>query len=167
MESKYVTVKLKDAEAKIEYYTSFGWTLVGDMEELPGGKIGLSFERNRKELASFDKIRNAEKAYAEISRPFPLLGFIFLGIASILLALYFVLQKSFQFYIVFLFTSLVFFGLTIYMMIIFLIVAIKRKGLQKKIIKNVGIEAGTIRSLPLKNNIERETDDTWLIANNL
>lgn len=167
MESKYVIVKLKNAEEKVEFYTSFGWSLVGDMESLPGGKVGLTFERDPKDLLSFEKIRNAERAYAQISRPYPLAAIIVLAIAIGALISYFALQKVFDFYIAFLFISLAAFGLAIYLLIIFLIITIKRRGLLKKIVYNVGVQAGTVRSLPLKNNIEKETGDTWLIANNL
>jgi len=34
-------------------------------------------------------------------------------------------------------------------------------------VKNVAIEAGTNKEYPLQNNIKKETDKTWLIANNL
>lgn len=167
MESKYIRVSEKKAEEKIDFYTAFGWTLVGEREQLPNGKVGLTFERDKKELESFDKIRRAEQAYAQISRPYPLAALITLAIGSALLILYFVLQKQVVFYLGFLYLSLFAYAMSIYLLIIFIIIVIKRRGLQNKIVQNVGAEAGTIRELPLKNNIEKENEDTWLIANNL
>ena len=167
MESKYIRVSEKKAEEKIDFYTAFGWNLVGEREQLPNGKVGLTFERDKKELESFDKIRRAEQAYAQISRPYPLAALITLAIGSALLILYFMLQKQVVFYLGFLYLSLFAYAMSIYLLIIFIIIVIKRRGLQKKIVQNVGVEAGTIRELPLKNNIEKENEDTWLIANNL
>ncbi len=167
MESKYIRVSEKKVDEKIEFYTSFGWTLVGEKEQLPDGKVGLNFERDKKDLEAFDRIKYGERAYAQVARPYPLAALITIGIASILLVMYFVLQKTVFFYLVFLYASLALYGLAIYLLIVFLIVFIKRRGLLKKIVKNVGVEAGTIRELPVKNNIEKETEDTWLIANNL
>ena len=167
MESKYIRVSEKKAEEKIEFYTSFGWTLVGEREQLPNGKVGLTFERDKKDLESYDKIRQAEQAYAQISRPYPLAALITIGIGSTLLILYFMLQKTVIFYLGFLYLSLFAYALSIYLLIIFVIVTIKRRGLQKKIVTNDAVEAGTNREFPLKNNIEKETEDTWLIANNL
>ena len=167
MESKYIRVSEKKAEEKIDFYTAFGWNLVGEREQLPNCKVGLTFERDKKELESFDKIRRAEQAYAQKSRPYPLAALITLAIGSALLILYFMLQKQVVFYLGFLYLSLFAYAMSIYLLIIFIIIVIKRRGLQKKIVQNVGVEAGTIRELPLKNNIEKENEDTWLIANNL
>lgn len=167
MERKYIRCSAKKVESKIEFYSTFGWTVSGEQEQLPGGKVGFTIERDKNALESYDTIRHGEKAYAQIARPYPLLAIIFFGIASILLAMFFVLQKSFDFYIVFLYMSLPLYGLSIYLLIIFLVIFLKRRSLLKKIVNNVGVEAGTIRELPLKNNVEKENEDTWTIANNL
>lgn len=167
MESKYIRVKEKKVDEKIEFYSAFGWTLVGDRDQLPNGKVGLMFERDKKSLDSFDKIKAGEHAYARIARPYPLGAIITFAIATALLVAYFVLQKIFILYIIFLYLSLATYSVTIYLLIVFLIIFIKRRGLLNKIVNNVGIEAGTIKELPLKNNIEKENEDTWLIANNL
>ena len=47
MENKYVKVKAKRADETIDFYASFGWTLCEEKEELPHGKVGLSFERDK------------------------------------------------------------------------------------------------------------------------
>lgn len=167
MQSKYIRVKEKKAEKKIEFYSTFGWTVVGEKEQLPHGYVGITIERDSDDLEGFDKIRNGERAYAQVSRPYPLLAIILFGIASLLLAAYFLTKVFFEFYITFLFASLAIYGLSIYALVVFLIVFIKRRSLQKKIVNNVGVEAGTIRELPLRNNIEKENPDTWTIANNL
>lgn len=167
MESKYIRVKEKKAEKKLEFYTAFGWTEVGEREQLPGGKVGITIERDRKDLESFNTIKSGEKAYTQVARPYPLLAIILFGIGSVLLAAYFVTQTIIDFYITFLFAALAVYGFAIYALVVFLIVFLKRRPLLKKIVNNVGVEAGTIRELPLKNNVEKENEDTWSIANNL
>ena len=168
MESKYVKVKAKKVEDTVDFYASFGWTLCGDKEELPHGKVGLTFERDKKRLEeSYHTVKKGERIYKQISRPYPLGALISLGIGCVFLVLYFVLRKAFAFYIVFLFTSLTFYAITIYLLIIFLVIFIQRRMLMNKLVYNVGLQAGTLREYPLKNNILEEDDDTWVIAENV
>ena len=167
MESKTVKVKAKKVEETIAFHNAFGYELVGQEEE--GNKVLLTFERDKERFEgnSYHTIRSTEGLYARISRPFPLAGIIMFAVASVLLAMFFVLQKTFPFYIVFLFASLTCYGVSIQLLIIFLVIFIKRRSLLKRVVKNVAIEAGTNKEYPLQNNIKKETDKTWLIANNL
>ena len=129
--------------------------------------VSIERDKERFEGNSYHTIRSTEGLYARISRPFPLAGIIMFAIASVLLAMFFVLQKTFPFYIVFLFASLTCYGVSIQLLIIFLVILLKRRSLLKRVVKNVAIEAGTNKEYPLQNNIKKETDKTWLIANNL
>ena len=167
MESKTVKVKAKKVEETIAFHNAFGYELVGQEEE--GNKVLLTFERDKERFEgnSYHTIRSTEALYSRISRPFPLAGVIMFIIASVLLALYFVMQKTFAYYIAFLFASLTCYGVSIQLLIIFLVIFIKRRSLLKRVVKNVAIEAGTNKEYPLQNNIKKETDKTWLIANNL
>ena len=76
------------------------------------------------------------------------------------------MQKIFPFYIIFIYLSLPCFCISAYLLIVFIIIFIKRKKLLNKVVKDVAIDAGTIREYPLKNNIKEETDQTWLISEN-
>lgn len=167
METKYIRVKEKKIEEKLDFYTSFGWLEVGERDQLGNGKVGITLERDKSQIEGYGAISKGERTYAQIARPYPLAAIITFVIASTFLALYFVMRESFDFYIVFLFASLAFYGTTLYLLIVFLIIFIKRKGLLKKVVNNVGVEAGTIRELPMRNCIKPENDDTWTIANNL
>ena len=167
MESKTVKVKAKKVEETIAFHNAFGYELVGQEDE--GNNVLLTFERDKERFEgnSYHTIRSTEGLYARISRPFPLAGIIMFAIASVLLAMFFILQKTFPFYIVFLFASLTCYGVSIQLLIIFLVILLKRRSLLKRVVKNVAIEAGTNKEYPLQNNIKKETDKTWLIANNL
>lgn len=167
MESKTVKVKVKKVEETISFHNAFGFELVDQEED--GDKVLLTFERDKERFEgnSYQTIRSTESLYSRISRPFPLAGIIMFVIASVLLALYFVLQKTFAYYIAFLFASLTCYGVSIQLIIIFLVIFAKRRSLLKRVVKNVAIEAGTDKEFPLQNNIKKETDKTWLIANNL
>ena len=167
MESKTVKVKAKKVEETISFHNAFGFELVDQEED--GDKVLLTFERDKERFEgnSYQTIRSTESLYSRISRPFPLAGIIMFVIASVLLALYFVLQKTFAYYISFLFASLTCYGISIQLIIIFLVIFAKRRSLLKRVVKNVAIEAGTDKEFPLQNNIKKETDKTWLIANNL
>ena len=167
MESKTVKVKVKKVEETISFHNAFGFELVDQEED--GDKVLLTFERDKERFEgnSYQTIRSTESLYSRISRPFPLAGIIMFVIASVLLALYFVLQKTFAYYIAFLFASLTCYGVSIQLIIIFLVIFAKRRSLSKRVVKNVAIEAGTDKEFPLQNNIKKETDKTWLIANNL
>ena len=168
MESKYIKVKAKKADDTIDFYASFGWVLCEEKEELPHGKVGLTFERDKKRLdSSYHTIKRGERMYQKISRPYPLGALIALGIGSVFLALYFVLRQAFAYYIVFLFASLTFYAVAIYLLIIFLVIFIERRKLLNKLVYNVGLQAGTLREYPLQNNILEEEDDTWVIAENI
>ena len=168
MESKYIEVKASKVEKTIDYYTSFGWTLAEDKEELSNGKVGLTFERDKKRLnSSYGTIRKGESLYRKISRPYPLGALINLGIACVFLVLYFVLRQTFAYYIIFLYASLTFFAVALYLLIVFIIIIIHVRMLLNKIVYSVGLEAGTLREYPLKNNILEEEDDTWAIADHL
>ena len=168
MESKYVRVKEKKVDQTIDFYASFGWTLAGEKEQLPNGKVGLNFERDKQRLEeSYHVVRRGERVYRQIARPYPLGAMITATIGCALLVLYYVMQKSFAYYIVFLFGSLTFFAVTVYLLIIFLILFLKRHSLLKKLVRNIGIRAGTLREYPLNKNILEEEDDTWAIAENL
>ena len=103
MESKTVKVKAKKVEETIAFHNAFGYELVGQEEE--GNKVLLTFERDKERFEgnSYHTIRSTEGLYARISRPFPLAGIIMFAVASVLLAMFFILQKTFPFYIVFLF----------------------------------------------------------------
>ena len=167
METKLIRVKENKVEDKIDFYTAFGYTLVSQ-EPQEDGKIALTFERDKERLErAYGKVRRGEKLYNRVARPYPLAFIIAFVIGSIFLALYFVLQTSFMFYIVFLYVSLTFYGFSLYLLIIFLIILVKRHGLLKRVVHNVALEAGTLRELPLVNNIKEETDDTWIIAENI
>ena len=167
MESKTVKVKAKKVEDAIAFHNAFGFELVDKQEE--GNKVLLTFERDKERFEgnSYQTIRSTETLYSRISRPFPLAGLIMFAIASVLLASFFILQKTFQYYIVFLFASLTCYGVSVQLLIIFLVIFLKRRSLLKRVVKNVAIEAGTNKEYPLQNNIKKETDKTWLIANNL
>ena len=168
MESKYVKVKENKVEKTIDFYASFGWTLAEDKEELPNGRVGLTFERDKERLdSSYHTVKKGERLYHKISRPYPLGALIALGIGCVFLVLYFVLRQAFAYYIVFLYAALTFYAITIYMLIVFLIVIIHARMLLNKIVYSVGLEAGTLREYPLKNNILEEDDDTWVIAENV
>ena len=168
MESKYVKVKQKKVDKTIDFYASFGWTLAEEKEELPHGKVGLTFERDKERLdSSYHTVRKGEKIYHKISRPYPLGAIIALAIGCVFLVLYFVLRQAFAYYIVFLYAALTFYAITIYMLIIFLIVILHARMLLNRIVYSVGLEAGTLREFPLKNNILDEEDDTWTIADHL
>ena len=167
METKLIKVKENKVEDKIDYYTAFGYVLVSKEEE-EDGKIALTFERDKERLEkSYGKVRKGERLYQSISRPYPLGAIIAFGIATIFLALFFILQKTFMFYIVFLYAALTFYGFSLYMLIIFLIILVKRHGLQKRVVKNTALEAGTLRDMPLENNIKEENEDTWFIAEHI
>ena len=167
MDTKLVKVKEDKVDDKIDFYASFGYVLL-EKEELEDGRIALTFERDKDRLedGSYGKIRKGEKTYRRIARPYPLGFIVAFVIGGILLALYFVLQKTFPYYIVFLYVALTFFGLSIYLLIIFLVLLAKRRTLLKKVVKNVAFEAGTAREYPLENNIKEEIDDSWAIAEN-
>ena len=167
MESKTVKVKANKVDDTISFHNAFGYELVSQEEE--GNKVLLTFERDKERFEgnSYHTIRSTEALYSRISRPFPLAGTIMFVIASVLLACYFVLQKTFTYYIAFLFASLTCYGIFVNLIIIFLIILVKRRSLLKRVVKNVSFEAGTDKEFPLKNNIKKETDKTWLIANNL
>lgn len=167
METKLIKVKEDKVDDKIDFYASFGYVLL-EKEELEDGKVALTFERDKDRLAagSYGKLKKGEKAYRSISRPYPLGFLIAFVIGAIFLALYFVLKQSFAFYIIFLYVALTFFGLSLYLLIIFLVLFAKRRSLLKKVVKTVAIEAGTAREYPLENNIKEEGDDTWAIAEN-
>ena len=168
MESKYVKVKQKKVDKTIDFYASFGWTLAEDKEELPHGKVGLTFERDKERLdSSYRTVRRGEKIYHKISRPYPLGAIIALSIGCVFLVLYFVLRQGFAYYIVFLYAALTFYAITLYMLIVFLIVILHARMLLNRIVYSVGLEAGTLREFPLKNNILDEEDDTWTIADHL
>ena len=168
MESKYVKVKQKKVDKTIDFYASFGWTLAEDKEELPHGKVGLTFERDKERLdSSYRTVRRGEKIYHKISRPYPLGAIIALVIGCVFLVLYFVSRQAFAYYIVFLYAALTFYAITLYMLIIFLIVILHARMLLNRIVYSVGLEAGTLREFPLKNNILDEEDDTWTIADHL
>ena len=167
MESKYVKVSAKKVEKTIDFYASFGWTLAQDKEELPNGKVGLTFERDKKRLAeAYGVVKKGERLYAKVSRPYPLGALISIGIGCAFLVLYF-LMRSFAYYILFLYGALTFYAVAVYLLIVFLVIFLHRFFLLKKIIYSVGLEAGTLRDFPLKNNILEEDEDTWAIADNL
>lgn len=167
MESKQVVVKQKKLESTIDFYTSFGWLEVGEREEV-GDKIVLNFERDKERLGeSYQTIISAERTYRRIARPFPLAAIILFGIGALFLIAFFVTQKFFPYYIVFLPVGLTCLCISVHLLIIFLIVFLKRKKLLAKVVKDVAIDAGTIREYPLQNNIKEETDQTWLISSNL
>ena len=167
MESKQVVVKQKKLESTLDFYTSFGWLEVGEREEI-GDKIVLNFERDKERLGeSYQTITQAERLYRRIARPFPLAAMILFGIGAGFLIAFFVVQKFFPYYIVFLPISLTCLCISVHLFIIFLIIFIKRKKLLAKVVKDVAIDAGTIREYPLQNNIKEETDQTWLISSNL
>ena len=151
----------------VDFYNAFGYELTNREED--GSKVILTFERDKEKFEgnSYHMIRSTETLYARIARPFPLAGIIMFVIASVLLAFYFILQTTFTYYIAFLFASLVCYGFATYLLIIFLVIFIKRRTLLKRVVKNVAVEAGTNKEYPLQNNIKKETDKTWLIANNL
>jgi len=164
MDTKLIKVKEEKVEDKIDFYTAFGYVLISQENE-ENGKVALTFERDKENLeGDYGKVRRGEGLYNRIARPYPLGAIIALGIGAILLALFFVLQKIFIFYIVFLYASLTFFGFAIYLLIIWLVILVKRNGLLKRVVRNVALEAGTLRDLPLKNNIKEESEETWLIA---
>ena len=167
MESKTVKVKAKKVDDTISFHNAFGYELVSQEEE--GNKVLLTFERDKERFEgnSYHTIRSTEALYSRISRPFPLAGLIMFIIASVLLALYFVMQKTFAYYIAFLFASLTCYGVAINLIIIFLVILAKRHSLLKRVVQNVAIEAGTDKEFPLKKKKKKETDKTWLIANNL
>ena len=167
METKTVKVSAKKVDEKIDFYNAFGYELTNREED--GSKVILTFERDKEKFEgnSYHMIRSTETLYARIARPFPLAGIIMFVIASVLLAFYFILQTTFTYYIAFLFASLVCYGFSTYLLIIFLVIFIKRRTLLKRVVKNVAVEAGTNKEYPLQNNIKKETDKTWLIANNL
>lgn len=167
MESKYVKVKASKVEKTIDFYASFGWALDGDKEELPNGKVGLNFERDKSKLeGAYGIVKKGEQVYKRVSRPVPIGALITLGLGSVFLALYFLLQKSFAYYIIFLYASLTFYSITIYLLIVFLIVFLHSHMLHKKIVYSVGLKAGTLKEYPLRNNVLEEEDDSWVIADN-
>lgn len=168
MESKYIRVKANKVEETVDFYASFGWTLCEDKEELPGGKVGLTFERDKKRLDdSYHTVKKGERVYNQISRPYPLGALISLGIGCALLVLYFTMRQLFAYYIVFLYGALTFYAVTVYLLIVWLVIFIQRRILMNKLVYNVGLQAGTLREYPLKNNILEEDDDTWVIAENV
>lgn len=170
MESKAVKVKEKKVEKTIEFYTSFGWTLLGEPEKLNEKKdiMVLKFERDKNQLGrSYGIILKAEALYRRIARPYPLAFCISFAIGAILLALYFILQKSFMFYIVFLYFGLAFLGASVYFLICFIIIFAERWSLLKRVVRNVGIDSGAIKEYPLPGNVKEETDNTWLLDSNL
>ena len=169
METKYLKVKEKKIDSTLEFYSSFGWIETGERETLPHGKLGITIERDKERLdKSYSVVIKGERAYHRLARPYPLGAIIVFAIASASLVEYFVLKSTgFWLYILPLYASLALYGVTVYLLIIFFIIFAKRRSLLKKIVHNVAIDAGTVRELPLVNNIKEETDDTWLIANNL
>jgi len=169
MESKYIKVKAKKVEETIDFYASFGWVVSGEREELPHGKVGITFERDKKRLEeSYHTVKKGERIYHQISRPYPLAALISLAIACTFLVLYFVLRSAFKYYIIFLYFSLGFFALTVFLLIVFLIIFIEKRRLLDKLVYNVALEAGTLRDYPLDNNVleEDENGDTWVIDQN-
>ena len=169
MESKYVRVKAKKVEETIDFYASFGWRLAEDKEELPDGKVGLTFERDKKALegGAYHIVRKGERMYRWIARPYPLAAIITFVIACGQLVCYFLMREMFQYYIAFLYGALTFYAVTIYLLIIFIVILVRRNMLLDKLVYNVGLKAGTLRDYPLKNNILEEEDDTWMIAEHL
>lgn len=170
MESKILKVKEKKIEKMVEYYNAFGWNQVGEPERVKENSdvFILKFERDDKALgSSYSIIIKAEKVYRKIARPYPLGFLISFVIGAVLLALYFTLQKTFAFYIIFLYLGLMFLAISVYLLVVFLLIFIKRRGLLKKVVRNVSIDAGTNKEYPLRNNIKPETDQTWLISENL
>lgn len=169
MENKLVKVKEKKADKVVEFYTSFGWELLGEPQKVKEGSslVILKFERDKEKLGkSYKTIIQGEKLYRRIARPYPLGFCISFGIGATLLALYFTLQKVFAFYIVFLYFGLMFLCISVYLLVVFIIIFVKRYSLLKRVVKNVGIDAGTIKEYPLPCNIKPETDKTWLIDAN-
>ncbi len=168
METKYLKVKEKKVDDTIDFYASFGWVLSGEKEELPNGKVGLTFERDKHRLeGDYRTVRRGERVYRQIARPFPLAALITLAIGCAELVLYFTVRDVFAYYIVFLYGCLTFYAITVYLLIIFVIILVKRRSLLNKLVYNVGLQAGTLRDYPLQNNILEEEDDTWAIAENL
>ena len=167
MESKQVRVKYGKVQDKINFYTSFGWVLTEEPQDMGDGRVLLLFERDKRKLEkSYRTVRKGEKVYNWIARPYPLAFIIHVILGSGCLVAYFALQRIFAFYIIFLYLSLTFYAVSVYLLIIFIVLLVKKHGLLKKVVHNVALEAGTVRDLPMKNNIKEETDDTWLIASN-
>lgn len=167
MESKRVIVREDKLEKTLDQYTSFGWLEVGEREVI-GNKVVLNLERDKERLGrSYQTIMQAERVYRKISRPYPLAGSIVFAIGIVLLILFFTLQKVFPYYIVLLPISLTCICLSIYLFIVFILIFLKRKKLLAKVVRDIAIDAGTIREYPLQNNIKEETDQTWLISSNL
>ena len=165
MENKYVKVKAKRVDETIDFYASFGWTLCEDKEELPHGKVGLSFERDKERLdSSYHTVKRGERIYNQISRPYPLGALISLAIGCVFLVLYFVMRQAFAYYIVFLYASLTFYAITVYLLIVFLVIFLQRRKIRTTLVYNVGLKAGTLREFPLQNNVLEEEEDTWSIA---
>ena len=168
MENKRVVVKQSKVEDTIEFYSSFGWLEVGERKEVKGDKVAINFERDKDRLGdSYRTIIQAEHLYARIKRPYPLAFIILFSIASTLLILFFTLQEIFPYYIVFIYISLTCYCVSAYLLFIFIFITVRRRKLLAKVVKDVAIDAGTIREYPLKNNIKEETDKTWLISSNI
>ena len=168
MENKRVVVRESKVDETVEFYSSFGWLEVGEREEVKGNKVAIKFERSKERLgSSYQTIAKAEALYSRINRPFPIAFTVLFSIATVLLVLFYTLQTIFPYYIVFLYVSLTCYCISAYLLAIFIFIAIKRKKLLAKVVKDVGIDAGTIREYPLKNNIKEETDQTWLISSNI
>lgn len=168
MENKTVFTKVSKKDQVIEFHKAFGWNLVGEPSELPKERLALCFERDPEALGdSYKTIMKAEKLHRKFTRNYPLGTVICFLIATTLLVLFLTLQKAFRYYILFLYFSLTFYCVGIYLLIVFLVILTHRQLLLERLRKKVGADAGTIKEYPIEKNVKEETDNSWLISSNL
>lgn len=162
MENKSKRMKLSKADEYIAIQEAFGWSLVSKDDLRPDETVLVVMERNSALFSNFGEIRQLEKDYKAIKRPYPLLAIIFAALGGILLPFYFVFKGDII-AIVCLYGALTFFLIAFFALFIFILVLCKRKKIMSKIMEFASNKSGANKDWPTDRNIAPEEEDTWMI----
>lgn len=164
MEVKSKRIDLSKLDKYIEVQENFGWEVVSKDDLKPNNTIVLTMQRDGESFQDYKGVRNLEKQYHRLSKPFPLLFVIFATLGTGFLMAYFVMKNIVIYYFSFMYAALTFFGMASFALIVYLLLLIKRKKLLALILSQAAIKAGANKDWPTKRNIVPENDATWALS---
>lgn len=164
MEVKRIRINLNKLDKYVEVQEHFGWEVVDKSDLRPNNTILLTLQREQTEFQDYKGVRSLEKQYSRLDKFFPLALIINLVLGAGFLTAYFVTKDMFIYYFTFMYGALTFFGVSLFALIVYLCMLVRRKKIMDTILKQAAIKAGSDKSWPTKHNIFPENETSWALA---
>ena len=167
METKSKRISLSRIEKYVADRKCFGWELASQDDLKPDNTVLLTLQREPKNVDDYKTVKKLEKQYNNLNRSFPLLPIILAGVGGVFLLLYFLLKGQVVFYLAFIYIALTSFFVALFALVVFLLLLIKKKELNKILTAEASLRAGLDNSFPNKHNIKEPDDYTGALINSI